>query len=150
MSDAARNTSGLSEQQEAFLDWLVDPSTRQVNESQNRFAVRLGVHQGTLSKWKKDSTFRKEWERRLAEANVSPDKLQKLMENTYSLANHEDVRPADRIKATELYMRLVDRMTPDKTLVVRDTPAADLSQDELEAQLEEQLAALRRSKFKSA
>lgn len=150
MSEEKRSTSGLSEQQDAFIEWLTDPSARGASESQNAFAERLGVNKGTLSKWKKDPAFRKEWERRLAELNVSPDKLQTLMDRMFDLANHDDVRPADQLKAMELYFRLVDRMTPDKTLVLSSTPAEELTDEELERQLEDQLTALRRSKIRSA
>lgn len=144
MSGSQRNDSGLSEQQEAFLDWLVDPTVREGDESQNAFAKRLGVNPGTLSKWRKTVSFRKEWERRLAETNVSPDRLQDLMDVLYLQGKHDG-----NVKAIELYMKLVDRMTPDKTLIVQEKPAADLTDAELAAQLEEQAAELRRKAMRA-
>jgi ribosome-binding protein aMBF1 (putative translation factor) len=130
----------LTETQLAFLEWLVDPApaSPQGKGSQNDLAVKLGVSRACLSKWKSDIFFKEAWEKRLAELNVSPDRIQKVVEAMYRNAIGGDVKSAN------LYLQYVDRFTPTKRTVVEDRSTQDLSDEELAAALEENVVQLRR------
>lgn len=132
----ARRTE-LSELQGEFLDWLTDPEAQARRESQNTIADRLGVHKGTLSKWKKDPIFVKAWEARLAAMNVNPERMQNLMDVLYSQGL------GGSVKAIELYFKLNDRMTPERHILQTAKAATDMSDAELAAMLEERAAAMR-------
>lgn len=128
----------LTEAQLGFLDWLVDPS--KTKGTQNEFARKLGVNGGTLTKWKKDPFFRDEWEKRLAELNVSPDRIQNVVDQLYRAAVSDPTG-----KAALSYLAYIDRYTPAKKIVVEDRAVKDLTDDELAEQLEGQIIALRRA-----
>lgn len=114
----------LTEDQEKFIEWLVDPARK---GSQNDCARTIGVNPSTLSKWKRDLSFRKAWDTRLAELNVQPDRIQKVIESLYENAIGSGPQS---VKAQELYLRFVDRFIPKEEVVTR-RGASDLSDDEL-------------------
>jgi hypothetical protein len=70
----------LSEKQQALLDYLLDPRSTTEKGTQRELAERLGCHYTNFTKWKKDPEFREEWDRRLAEHNVSPDRVQRVLD----------------------------------------------------------------------
>lgn len=127
----------LSEAQDQFIEWLVDPNRV---GSQNDFARKLGVNPGTLSKWKKDGPFKEKWEKRLLDLNVSPDRIQQVVESLF--VNAVGSGPQS-VKAAELYLRFVDRFTPKEIHETRGS-ARDLSDEELTRSVEENIIALRR------
>lgn len=123
-------TKPLTEGQLAFLEWLTDPERA---GSQNGFAANLGVDSGTLSKWKKDPWFRDAWNQRLAELNVSPERTQNVVDAAYKLAIRGDVQ------AMKLYLQLIERISPDNTVVIKDRRAAELSDADLAVAAREHL-----------
>jgi hypothetical protein len=83
------------------------------------------VSQATLVNWKKTLRFRQAWERKLAEMNVSPERTQGIMDAAYVQALKGNV------KAMELYMRLVDKISPNRVVVEDKRGMAELSDEEL-------------------
>lgn len=128
LNDRPLNEAGdalvLSEAQDEFIEWLVDPERK---GSQNQFARDHGIDPSTLTKWKKDWSFKDAWDKRLAELNVRPDRIQKIVEAMYNAATGTGPQA---VKAMELYLRYVDRFTP-KEEVVTSTSVRDLSDDEI-------------------
>lgn len=112
--------------QAAFVEYLVDPD----RGTQADFARAHGVAEKTLSRWKKDSDFRSMWDRRCAELNVDPDRVQRLIESIYARALDGDVR------AQKLYLEYTEKFTP-KRVVIEDRSPKDLSDTELADALEE-------------
>lgn len=127
---------------EAFLEWLVDPDR---TGSQAEYARTNGHDPSTLTKWKKDELFIRAWEKRLAAMNVSPERTQSLMDIAHDIAQNGDAKDADRLKAVELYMRLVDKISPNRVVIEDSRSASDLSDEELASELEAQVIALRAS-----
>ena len=119
----------LSEGQELFLTWLT--GGRPEGQSQEQFAAQLGVHVRTLRDWKKDPSFLKAWELRMRQTHARPDVLSAQLEVLNEKALTGDVR------ATELYWKLVDKMTPEKVEVKTESGLSDLS----DAQLDELIGA---------
>lgn len=124
----------ISEAQAAAIEWLVDPERV---GSQKELAARIGVDQTTLSKWKKDYLFRKAWDRRLADLNVSPDRIQRVIDSIFSSATSGDMKAAD------LYLRYVDRFTPKVAVVNESRDIKEMSDEELALELENGLKLVR-------
>lgn len=137
----------LTEKQKIYLDWRTDAEVQSERPTKMSIAAELGVNPSTLAKWEKTPLFIAEWNKRLAEMNVSPERTQRLMERLYTTAagDRGDAKPTDEIKATELYMRLVEKISPPVQLVKVELsrPASELSDDELALKLEQQARALR-------
>jgi hypothetical protein len=128
-----RNEDGLTAQQAEFLEWLVDP---QRQGSQSAKARELGLSPPTVVEWKRNIFFRKAWDKKLAELNVSPERTQNVMEAAYAEAIKGNV------KAMELYMRLVDRISPNRVVVEEKRPVSEMSDGELAAKAREHLLLL--------
>lgn len=124
----------MTEQQEEFLVWLLDPNRQ---GSQNQWAKDHGINPNTLCGWKKSMRFRAAWERRLAELNVAPDRIQDVTEAIYRAAVGGDV------KAASLYLQYVDRFTPKQRQIIEDKSVSDLSDEELAAEMEDTVRHLR-------
>lgn len=116
----------ITEKQERFLDWLTDPER---SGSQEQLAATLDLHYTTLSKWKTEALFVKRWEQRLRSMNVSPERTQLLMDRTFKIA--QDAKDADALKAIELYMKLVDRISPQRIAIEVERPLSEMSPEEL-------------------
>ena len=125
---------GLDQRRIDFIEWLVDPTR---SGSQNEYAKRIGVDHATLSKWKKESIFRTAWEKRLAELNVSPDRMQEVINAMHGRAVRGDVQ------AAKLYLQYVDRFQPTTRVVVDDRAAKEMSDEELATALEDNVVLLR-------
>jgi hypothetical protein len=108
------------------IEWIADPNT--VGQSEERWCKDSGVGYSTMVQWKRKPIWRRELERRCAELNVSPQRLQSIVNALYGNALRGDVRSA------ELYMRYVDRLTPQKVVLV-DRGVAELSDAELDAKI---------------
>lgn len=117
----------VNETQAQVIEWLVDPER---HGSQRDLAARLGIHEATISKWKKDYLFRRAWDKRLADLNVAPDRIQRVIDSIYNAACKEDM------KAAELYLKFVDRFTPKVQVQgAEDKKVAEMSDEELAKQL---------------
>lgn len=116
---------GLKATQTLFIEWLVNE--RQPGETQRDFAAKWDVSEGTLSKWKRDRDFRAEWERRMRETHASPDRLEKIMDAIYDRAGKGDM------KAAELYLKAIDKMSPTRIEIDSKQHLAELTDEELAA-----------------
>lgn len=135
--------TSLTEEMERFLDWLCLGEERLQGESQTKFAVRLGVSPNTLLNWKKHPVFRQRWDERMRKTHAAPDLLQDQLIVLQNIANDEDAKPSERIKAIETYWKLLGQNSPDRVEVDDKRSTEQLSDDELESELEAGLAHLR-------
>ncbi len=123
--------------QAAFLDWLLLGHERRPL-TQKDWAVENGMHEDSLRRWKRDPRFVREWDRRASEVNVSPERVQGVVDALWAKAQGGDV------KAAGLYLQYVDKFTPKRRVVVDDErDAAGLSDLELADELELSVAQLR-------
>lgn len=124
----------LHDKQEQFLDWLT--GDRPEGETHEQFAERIGVTPRTLRNWKKDAPFLRRWEERMRETHAHPETLARQLAGLNEIAVNAP-RHSDRIKATELYWRIVDRMSPDRVAIESGKSVENLSDAELDQILAE-------------
>jgi len=144
MDQSYQRPSGgkVSELQAEFIEWLLDPARQ---GSQNEWARSHSIHPTTCSVWKKrDGIFRNEWERRAAELNVSPDRIQDVIEAVFQSATDKSAK--DHVKAAELYLRFVDRFTPATKVVTSEGTAKTAIEDMTDEELQEALQSEWRSR----
>tara|TARA_R100000908_G_C3613799_1_gene62680 strand:- start:2 stop:448 length:447 start_codon:yes stop_codon:yes gene_type:complete len=121
----------MPEQWIEFLDWLLsdvrEPAT------QKEWCAERELNDRTVRRWKADSRFVREWDRRAAELNVHPERTQSVVDALYRQAANGDV------KAAALYLQYIDKFTPKRRVLVDDERSASGLSDE---ELAEELAGL--------
>ena len=119
----------LSEKQLAYIGWLCDPE-REGSKAQWATANNMSVR--TLYNWVNDRWFKVAYEQRLAELNISPDRIQVVIDALHAAAKRGDT------KAASLYLQYVDRLSP-KRIIIEDVRVSSMSDEELRLELEELL-----------
>ncbi len=119
----------LHEKQLQLIDWLTDPN-REGNHKD--FALAHDVSPETVYRWKKQEDFRREWDKRLVELNIRPDRVQAVVEELWKAASNPG---RDQVKAAQLYLAFVDRYSPKITLVHDKRALAEISDEELDSML---------------
>ena len=113
----------------AYLDWLLSESREPATTRE--WAIQNDVNERTVRRWKNDSRFIREWDRRAAELNVHPERTQSVVDALHAAAVAGDV------KAASLYLQYIEKFTPKRRVVVDDDRmVSGLSDSELHAELE--------------
>lgn len=123
-----KGNAGTTPLQDEFIEWLVDPERE---GSETSWARAHNIGQPNCSKWKQDARFRKAWEKRLAELNINPDRIQKVVNAIYKAATERG-----DVKAASLYLQYIERFVPTQKVVTEER-ASDLSDEDLAKELEE-------------
>jgi len=118
--------SVLSARQVEYLEWLMDPERQ---GSRKAWAEARGMAPKTLYNWMHDRWFNAAYEQRLAELNISPDRIQGVIDSLHKAAKAGDT------KAASLYLQYVDRLNP-KRIVIEDTRIVNMSDADLRNELE--------------
>ena len=101
-------------------------------------ALENGIHEDSLRRIKRDARFIKEWDRRAAELNINPERVQSVIDALWQRAADGDV------KAASLYLQYIDKFTPKrKVAVAEDKDVVSMSDSELADELEATIATLR-------
>ena len=121
----------------AFLEWLLQGPER-VPYTQREWAKQNDIHEDSLRRIKRDPRFVKEWERRAAELNINPERVQSVIDALWQRAADGDV------KAASLYLQYIDKFTPKRRVAVtEDRDVASMSDNELADALEATIGTLR-------
>ena len=113
----------------AYLDWLLSEGREPATTRE--WAIQNDVNERTVRRWKNDSRFIREWDRRAAELNVHPERTQSVIDAVHAAAVTGDV------KAASLYLQYIEKFTPKRRLVLDDDrEVSGLSDSELHAELE--------------
>lgn len=115
----------MPQMQSEFLDWLL--ADIKSPTSQAAWCLENDVHERTVQVWKRDVRFRREWERRAAEKNIDPDRIQDMVETLYMAGKNGDV------KSAQAYLQYVERFLPPPTKPVSDGEITGMTDEELEA-----------------
>lgn len=121
------------ELQSQFIDWLLGDADTEL-QTQRAWCQFHGINERTVRDWKKDPRFRAEWERRAAQKNVSPERMQNVLDTLYRVATEQG-----DVAAAKLYIEQVNRLLPPKKIEDEGDYAA-LSDEELVAALQRELA----------
>ena len=119
----------MPRKQSAFLDWLLSEVKNPTSQAQ--WALENEVHERTVLSWKVDNRFRTEWEKRAAEKNISPDRIQEVVDTIYMAAKGGD------FKAAETYLKYVERFLPPPERRTNDKGIQGMSDAELDAALKD-------------
>lgn len=124
--DTEREPSSiLDSRQLTYLEWLVTPSSERLPKTQAELARTIGVDPTTLRRWEKRPDFKKEWDKRVAEIQGSPERTQRLLDALYAKALGGDNR------AAQLYLQATNRLMPAAPQS-QTTVASELSDEELD------------------
>ena len=120
-----------------LLEWLLQGPERSPR-TQREWAKDHEIHEDSIRRIKRDHRFIREWDRRAAELNINPERVQSVINSLWQRASDGDV------KAASLYLQYIDKFTPKRKVVVddeRDTQG--LSDEELAEALEVEARHLR-------
>ena len=115
-----------------YVEWYALPDSEKLPRTSKEWGAEFGVPERTLAAWRKSVWFRDQLELLYGQVNVSPDRVQAVIDAMHSQAVQGNT------KAAELYMRMVDRIAPPQ-VIVKHKAADELSDAELAAQLDEAL-----------
>ncbi len=135
--DEETGSKVMPENWNLLLDWLLLGPDREPKH-QYQLAEELGMHEDSIRRIKRDPRFMREWDRRAAELNISPERTQSVVDALYQQAANGDV------KAASLYLQYIDRFTPKRKVVVgEDRDASSMTDEELASELESEIRHLR-------
>ena len=86
----------IPEYVQRYVDWLVMPRWERPKElsSEKAWAVANGFSTGSLSSWKKDARVKAAIQRRCDELNLSPDRIQDVMNAIFRAATEGGMKAA--------------------------------------------------------
>lgn len=113
--------------QSEYLDWLL--SDIKSPPSQARWCLENDVHERTVQGWKRDPRFVAEWNSRLEDKNLSPERIQDMVDTLYNAGKGGDV------KAATTYLDYVQKFMPAPERRTNDTSITGMSDEELDAEL---------------
>lgn len=118
---------------QVFIEWLCTPKRYRDPETQDAFAEQHSLNPNTLSQWKRDREFLAAWEAHYLATIGSPERKQNILDAMYDTASDRD--DPRHVSAGKTYMELVDGVRPQEIKVTVDRPAADLTDEQLDAAL---------------
>ena len=135
--DEDSNEKVMPDTWKALLDWLLLGPERSP-KTQKEWAAEQEIHQDSVRRIKRDPRFIREWDRRAAELNINPERVQSVIDALWQQAADGDV------KAASLYLQYIEKFTPKRKVVMEDErDVSAFTDDELASLLEEEVASLR-------
>jgi len=132
----------LSELQAEHIEWFVDPNRQ---GSQKTWCKEHGVAEATVTRWKHNAFYKRGLQRRMDELNISPDRVQAVLDNMHQLATSSG---REAVMAAKTYLQYIERLAPSRK-PIEDRAIKDLTHEELLEQLESALDNQRRSQVKA-
>ena len=112
----------------AYVEWFGLPQSERLPKTSKEWAVEFDVPERTLTSWRKATWFRERLAYLYDQINVSPDRLQQVMDAMHTAA------VTGNTKAAELYLRAAEVIAP-KQVLVKAQSVDELSDRELQAAL---------------
>tara|TARA_R100000152_G_C6781923_1_gene217634 strand:+ start:2967 stop:3434 length:468 start_codon:yes stop_codon:yes gene_type:complete len=120
-----------------LLEWLLQGPER-FPSTQKAWAAENNIHEDSIRRIKRDPRFIREWDKRAAELNVNPERVQSVVDALWVRASEGDT------KAAALYLQYVEKFTPTRRVVVNDDrDVTSMSDSELADELEAEISTLR-------
>lgn len=120
----------MPELQSEYLDWLLTDTQDRYPDTEAEWCRAHNVARDTCAKWKRDRRFKEQWERRATDKNVSPDRLQRVIDVLYNSA----VGTGD-VAAAKQFLLYAEKLLPPKE-VRRDASVTHLTDAELLAEVD--------------
>lgn len=120
----------LPERVQEYVDWLTNPEKPDDEPTQVAFAKKRNMWPQQLQQWKRDKRVRDNIERRFEQLNISPDRVQQVVDAMFARAKAGDTN------AAKLYLQFIERLAPPK-VIVEDKRVKDMSDAELAQALDE-------------
>jgi hypothetical protein len=124
--------AGQPEWWDEFIEWIVTPERE---GTQTAWAKAHGVPVAEVSRCQKRAGFRQKLEKRYAQLNISPDRLQQVVQAMHAKAAKGDTQ------AAKLYLEYVRQLEQTRD-VAEDVRVDDMSDDELAAALQRAASAV--------
>jgi len=123
---------------QAYLDWLCTPLKERDPTSEVKLSEQLGVTRKTLFNWRDDMEFIEAWEKRYLKTIGNPSRKSEIMDTLYKTATDPD--DPKHVTAAKTYFEIEGGLKPTKMEVSVTRPAAELTDDELDAILAEKIS----------
>jgi hypothetical protein len=118
--------------QAAFIEWLTTPQIERDPPTQELWSRANGVSKDAPRRWKREPRFRQAWQDACSDINISPERLQDIIQTLHTQAVAGDTQ------AAKLYLSYVAQLAPPQKITIDDKRSVhDLSDDEIRAQLAE-------------
>ena len=135
--DEETGQSVMPKNWQKLLEWLLQGNEREPR-TQRDWATDNKIHEDSIRRIKRDARFIKEWDKRAAELNINPERVQSVIDSLWQRASDGDV------KAASLYLQYIDKFTPKRKVVVDDERDIEgYSDEELAEALEAEVINLR-------
>lgn len=122
----------MTEQQAEFLDWWVTPNPDKVPRSIIAWAVEHDVTTETLRRWRKHDWWEVALRKRLAELNVSPDRVQAVIDALFATATDQEHK--QQVQAARVLLEYTQQLMPVQPVLPADRGPENLTDDEVEAE----------------
>lgn len=109
-----------------YVEWLVSPERQPT--SKVAWAKEHGTTQQTVHSWEKDDRVIKAIDKQASALNMSPERIQRVMNSVFRAAEGGDMN------AAKLYLQHVDRLAP-KRIKIEDDRVDTLTDEQLEREL---------------
>jgi hypothetical protein len=120
----------LNPTQLAYVQWRADPER---SGNKREWAKEHEISEGTLRRWDHEPWFRDALDRRLQELNVSPERMQVVLDALFREAKGGDTA------AAKAYFQWIEQIMP-KRVRIEDATIESLTDEELEAAFRDGLA----------
>lgn len=121
----------LSEQQKRFINWLLTVKEEREPRRQEDLAEELGVSAHTLSTWKRDEEFLREWNTQYLRTIGSPETKMRIMHTLQRTAT--DGEDPKHVQAAKAFFEIEGSLRPTKAQVAVEvsTKPSELSDADL-------------------
>lgn len=121
----------LSEQQRRVIAWLLTQKSEREPRTQAELAEELEVSVRTLSEWKRDEEFLREWNAQYLRTISNPGKKMEIMETLLRTAT--DAEDPKHVQAAKAFFEIEGSLKPQRqgVDVTVTTKPSELSDEEL-------------------
>jgi len=121
----------LTELQEAYLEWLLQPADSRNPKTKKEWAEKHDVHYNTVGQWEKNKNFQERWNLGVKGLAQSPERAQALLDALFIKGIAGDT------KSAELYLKATNQMpnASQQINIKSETSIKELSDDELQSMI---------------
>ena len=129
---------------QTFLDWLCTPVKEREPKTIIDMAEQLQVSRRTLQNWREDKEFIEAWEKRYIKTIGDPSKKSEIMATLFATATDPD--DPKHVQAAKAYFEIEGSLRPARMEVQVTRPAAELTDEELDAILADKISSERQAR----